>query len=239
MEQDNIQVVVIDDDPMVQEINRQFIERVPGFLVVGVAANGVEGIKLVDELAPDLVVIDVFMPVFDGIKTLMQLRATDRAVDVIVITAAKDTATIQTMLRNGAKDYIIKPFQFNRIKQALENYREFRQQIRRDGMASQDEVDMLLFGKISDPAKDTTEPVRDMAVLPKGLHAVTLEQIVGHLAKESHSLSAEDVAERVGIARVTARRYLDYLEKGGRVRLDVVYGGIGRPTNRYLLVSQQ
>ncbi|MFP3588869.1 two-component system response regulator DcuR, partial [Paraburkholderia sp. SIMBA_055] len=119
---------------------------------------------------------------------------TDRAVDVIVITAAKDTATIQTMLRNGAKDYIIKPFQFNRIKQALENYREFRQQIRRDGMASQDEVYMLLFGKISDPAKDTTEPVRDMAVLPKGLHAVTLEQIVGHLAKESHSLSAEDVA---------------------------------------------
>lgn len=82
---------------------------------------------------------------------------------------------------------------------------------------SQDEVDQLLFRK-------SAEQVREAEVLPKGLHALTLDQIVRHLAEENEPLSAEDVAERVGIARVTARRYLDYLVKVGRVRLDVIYG---------------
>jgi two-component system response regulator DctR len=236
MNQENIRVVVIEDDPMVQEINRQFIERVPDFQVVGTASNGAEGVKLVGELRPDLVVMDVFMPVQDGVKTLVQLRATDQAVDVIVITAAKDMTTIQAMLRNGAMDYIIKPFQFERISQALENYRQIRQQFGRDGNASQDEVDRLLFRKAAAMPPREAEQIRDTEGLPKGLHAVTLDQIVRHLAKESESLSAEEVAERVGIARVTARRYLDYLEKVGRVRLDVIYGGVGRPTNRYVWV---
>lgn len=231
MEKELIRVVVIEDDPMVQEINRQFIERVPSFRVVGVAGDGAEGIRLVEQLRPDLVVMDVFMPVQDGIRTLTELRATDQAVDVIVITAAKDKQTIQAMLRNGAMDYIIKPFQYERIKQALENYRAFLQQIGRTGSASQDEVDQLLFRKAAEQTKET-----ETTVLPKGLHKVTLDQIMRHLAKESESMSAEDVAERVGIARVTARRYLDYLVKVGQVRLDVVYGGVGRPTNRYVLV---
>lgn len=52
---------------------------------------------------------------------------------------------------------------------------------------------------------------------------------------ESVSKSAEEVATAVGIARVTARRYLDYLEKTGVIRLDVQYGSVGRPVNRYVM----
>lgn len=238
MAQDFIRVVVIEDDPMVQEINTQFIERVPGFQVVGVAANGAEGVKLAQELVPDLVVMDVFMPVQDGVKALIELRARDQAVDVIVITAAKDKPTIQAMLRNGAMDYIIKPFQYERIQQSLESYRQYRQQMGLDGSASQEEVDRLFRKTVEQPSK-AGEPVKETEALPKGLHAVTLDQIERHLEKENQSLSAEEVAERVGIARVTARRYLDYLEKVGRVRLDVSYGGVGRPTNRYMRVLKK
>jgi len=227
-----IRVVVIEDDPMVQEINRSFIERVSPFQVVGVANNGVEGVEMVRELQPDLVIIDVFMPVQDGIKTLTQLRAGKETVDVIVITAANDKQTIQTMLRYGAMDFIIKPFQFERIRQALENYREFRSQIRREGMISQSEVDQLLFRKWTEQSKDQAIALDS---LPKGLHAVTLGQILRQLDETAEALSAEEVAERVGIARVTARRYLDYLVKSGHVKLAVIYGGVGRPTNRYVL----
>ncbi|GAB1534046.1 MULTISPECIES: response regulator [Brevibacillus] len=239
MEKDNdhIRVLIMEDDPMVQEINKQFIERVPGFVVVGIAANGADGLKLVKELTPDLVIIDIFMPIQDGVKALMELRAAKHAVDVIVVTAAKDKTTIQSMLRNGAMDYIIKPFQFERIKQSLENYREFRRRIDLEGTASQDEVDQLLFRKSREKEQADTTPAR--AVLPKGLHAVTMEQIMRQIEKESQPLSADDVAERVGIARVTARRYLDYLEKSGSVRMDVSYGGVGRPTNRYVRVTPQ
>ncbi len=234
---DNIRVLIMEDDPMVQEINKQFIERVPGFVVVGIAANGADGLKLVNELTPDLVIIDIFMPIQDGVKALMELRAAKHAVDVIVVTAAKDKTTIQSMLRNGAMDYIIKPFQFERIKQSLENYREFRRRIDWEGTASQDEVDQLLFRK--SPEKEQADATVGRAVLPKGLHAVTMEQIMRQIEKENQPLSADDVAERVGIARVTARRYLDYLEKSGSVRMDVSYGGVGRPTNRYVRVTSQ
>jgi two-component system, CitB family, response regulator DctR len=222
-------VVVIEDDPMVQEVNRQFIERVPSFRVVGAASNGAEGVALVEQLKPDLVIMDIFMPVLDGVRTLQKLRSTNQAVDVIVITAAKEKPTIQAMLRNGAMDYIIKPFKFERIQQALENYRAFRQQLEQEGTVSQAEVDQLLFRKAAESAREA-EP------LPKGLHMHTLEQIVRQLREEKHPLSAEEVAERVGIARVTARRYLEYLEKSGRVKRNVAYGGVGRPTNRYVLV---
>lgn len=239
MNRECIRVVVIEDDPMVQQINRTFIEQVPAFEVVGVAANGVEGIKLVSELAPDLVIMDVFMPIQDGIKTLKQLRAGKEAVDVIVITAANDKPTIQTMLRYGAMDYIIKPFQFERIQQALENFREFRNQLHREGMASQSEVDQLLFRKATEPSRESMDGMLEFDVLPKGLHAVTLEQIVRQLGKSAEAQSAEEVAERVGIARVTARRYLDYLVKLGHVQLAVIYGGVGRPTNRYVLVQKK
>jgi two-component system response regulator DctR len=229
MANQTFRVVVIEDDPMVQEVNRQFIESVPSFAVVGIAANGAEGIRLVNRLQPDLVIMDIYMPAIDGIKTLQQLRSDNQEVDVIVITAAKDKPTIQTMLRNGAMDYIIKPFKFERIQQALENYRSFRSQLEEKGTVSQADLDQLLFRKGADSAQLNDN-------LPKGLNAVTLQQILQHLTEQKGSLSAEEVAEKVGIARVTARRYLEYLEKIGKVNRDVVYGGVGRPTNRYVMV---
>lgn len=55
-------VVLIEDDPMVLEVNRQFVERVPGFEIVGTSSNGIEGIKKVRHLKPDLVILDIYMP---------------------------------------------------------------------------------------------------------------------------------------------------------------------------------
>ncbi|USG68481.1 response regulator [Brevibacillus ruminantium] len=231
---------------MVQEVNRQFIERVSSFQVVGVASNGAEGIQVVQELKPELVIMDVFMPVQDGAQTLQKLRATNQEVDVIVITAAKDKPTIQNMLRSGVIDYIIKPFTFERIKQSLESYRSFRKQLETEGTVSQEEVDQWLFRTSMDSTntfggtgegKGNARTISKEEFLPKGLHLHTLEQIVRQLSAETMPLSAEEVAERVGIARVTARRYLEYLEKTRRVNREIAYGGVGRPTNRYMLVG--
>ncbi len=61
-----INVLLIEDDPMVREVNRQFIEKVAGFEVIGQASNGVEGIEQICSLQPDLVFMDIFMPEQDG-----------------------------------------------------------------------------------------------------------------------------------------------------------------------------
>lgn len=57
-----IKVLLIEDDPMVQEVNKEFIKSVPGFQVAAVAGNGEQGIQLIKEIRPDLVVLDVYMP---------------------------------------------------------------------------------------------------------------------------------------------------------------------------------
>jgi two-component system, CitB family, response regulator DctR len=221
-------VLLIEDDPMVQEVNRQFIEQVKGFTVIGVAANGVEGIQLIRELHPDLVIIDIYMPHKDGLETLKEIRSEGYEVDVIAITAASDIDTVRRVLQNGAFDYIMKPFKFERLKQALENYHSFRQALNEKESLTQKELDALL---------QTTEPqtFELSGELPKGLNEVTLQKIARYLRKQTEPVSAEEVAEGVGIARVTARRYLEYLEKKGEVTLDVQYGGIGRPVNRYMM----
>ncbi|MGG4143840.1 DeoR family transcriptional regulator [Paenibacillus algorifonticola] len=78
-------------------------------------------------------------------------------------------------------------------------------------------------------------PDEQQSSLPKGLNAVTLRQIVEVMHRHEGGVSAEEAAEGIGIARVTARRYLDFLEKSGYVLLEINYGGVGRPINRYVL----
>ncbi|MGB3890655.1 MAG: response regulator, partial [Priestia megaterium] len=55
-------VLLIEDDPMVQEVNRQFIEQVEGFIVIAAASNGLEGVQLIKKHQPDLTIIDMYMP---------------------------------------------------------------------------------------------------------------------------------------------------------------------------------
>lgn len=223
-------VLLIEDDPMVQEVNRQFVERVEGFTVTGIAANGREGLELLKKLKPDLVIMDIFMPLLDGIETLHEIRSGAYPVDVIIISAAKDMSTIQETLRNGAVDYIIKPFKFERMKQALEKYKVFRSNFKEQRTITQSELDQIIVGR-----QLSTQIDQDN--LPKGLNALTLKQVIYFLMEQQASLSADEVADQVGIARVTARRYLEFLEKTGKLTRDVQYGGIGRPINRYRLTQ--
>lgn len=223
-----IQVLLVEDDPMVRQVNRQFIEQVPGYRILGTAKNGVEGIHQIKQLKPDLVFMDIFMPEQDGIETLKKIREKGFKVDVIAVTAANDMKTIQTMLQLGVFDYIMKPFSFERMKQTLQNYRHLKVKFEEKHEMTQNELDRLLYPQQTSTHSDVQ--------LPKGLNASTLEKIVHYIDHQEQSVSAEDVANGVGLARVTARRYLDYLEKQNKVKIEIQYGGVGRPVNQYRLI---
>ncbi|GMB08746.1 two-component system response regulator DctR [Thermolongibacillus altinsuensis] len=218
-------VLLIEDDPMVQEVNRQFIEQVDRFTVIGTAGNGMEGIEMIRKLQPDLVIIDIYMPHQDGLETLQQIRTEGHTIDVIAITAASDIETVRRVLQNGAFDYIMKPFKFERLKQSLENYHAFQQKLKEKEKLTQKELDALL----------QSNEIETRNKLPKGLNDITLQKIVHYLQEQTEPVSAEEVAEGVGLARVTARRYLEYLEKIQKVEIDIQYGGVGRPINRYIM----
>ena len=226
-----IDVLLIEDDPMVQEVNRQFIERVDGFQVIGTAHTGEEGIQLARIVKPDLIILDVYMPAKNGVETLKALRQEGINVEVIAVTAANDRKTIRTMLHHGARDYIIKPFKFERLQQALNNFLLYKSSINGEGKLTQKELDQLNVMQTH-----TDKPI-EIEVMPKGLNHQTMKQIMSYMANQQQPLSAEEAADGIGIARVTARRYLDYLQKSGKVQLDIQYGGVGRPLNRYSLVK--
>lgn len=226
--QENIKTLIVEDDPMVAEVNRGFVEATGGFEIVGVARSGLEALTLIQTTKPQLVILDIFLPDLDGLETLAEIRKRNEPIDVILVTAARDTETITNVFRYGAIDYIVKPFKFDRFKRALESYLNLRRTLAKDSL-DQEEIDRLSAQNRS-AAAPTPQPEQ---TLPKGLNEVTLKQILLFLLKQSNPLSAEEVAEGVGLARVTARRYLDYLEKTKKVKLEIQYGSVGRPINRY------
>ncbi|HEY8342389.1 MAG TPA: response regulator [Calditerricola sp.] len=215
-----IRTLLVEDDPLVCDVNRQMVERVSGFRVVGMARDGIEGLRLARAVRPHLVLLDIYMPGQDGLTLLKTWRKEEADIDVIAVTAAQDASTVETLFRYGAVDYLVKPFRFERLKAALERYRQFRQLAAGD-VVQQDDWDHLRGGKEAEPT------------LPKGLQAWTLHQVEELLAASATPLTADEVAAGLGLSRVTARRYLDYLNRLGRARLELEYGTVGRPAHRY------
>ncbi|MFC7370302.1 response regulator [Fictibacillus iocasae] len=228
-----INVVLIEDDLMVQEVNRKFVEKIDGFSVAGIASNGMEGMRVIRDIQPDLVIMDMYMPEQDGLKTLRQIRSEGMDIDLIAVTAASDMDTVRGFLQNGAFDYIMKPFKFERIEQALLKYKTYHQKKEKSVRLNQAELDQFLHQHHFDSSDITALKTSDE--VPKGLNTVTLGKIISFLDEQSEAVSAEDVAEGIGLARVTARRYLDHLEKIGKITIHITYGGVGRPVNRYKL----
>lgn len=106
-----IQVLIVEDDPMVARINEEYICRLPEFTVVGIAQNGEEALRFLSSgKQVDLLILDVYMPRMDGLSLLEQIRREFHSVDVIFVTAAKEKPVIQRGLQLGAVDYLIKPF---------------------------------------------------------------------------------------------------------------------------------
>jgi two-component system CitB family response regulator len=217
-----IRVLVVDDDFMVARVHKGFVERVPGFTVVGTAHTGADALAATDRLRPDLVLLDIYLPDISGLEVLRRLREQASPVDVLAITAARDVETIRTALRGGVVHYVIKPFTFDTLRDRLERYAAALYRLSTAGHAGQADVDRL-FGSLR--PGDVT--------LPKGLNAATAELIVNVLRASPTDLSASECAGLAGLSRVSTRRYLEHLVQSGKAEVRLRYGGTGRPEHRY------
>lgn len=219
-----ITLIIVEDDAMVLEVNRQFIQSINRFKIIGTAKTGGEAKKLIIEKKPLLVLLDFYLPDTNGLDVIQEVRRNELDTDFILVTAARDVETIQQVFRYGAIDYIIKPFRFDRLKAALERYEQliYRMQINEE--LNQKDLDNWAYSSAAKYVENE---------LPKGLNELTMKQIIQYIMKMQTSLSAEEVSKGTGLARVTVRRYLEYLEKTKRLKLDIQYGSVGRPINRY------
>ena len=225
-----IRVFIVEDDPMVASINKRFTEKMAPFIVVGISNNENDSLQQIIESQPDLVLLDIFLTHGNGLSILKQIREKKIPTDIILVTAAKDSSTIQEALRYGAVDYLIKPFDMERLQQALQSYLRQRHLLSRNSDLSQHDLDKL--NTPVEPISEITPPSK-ATPLPKGFHKLTLDQILGFLNKQEQTLSCQHIAAELSISKITVWRYLEYLVETGKVHIELEYGTIGRPTKRY------
>ncbi|MDJ0463034.1 response regulator [Streptomyces sp. H27-C3] len=218
-----IDVLVVDDDVRVAEINAAYVTKVAGFRVAGRAHSAAEALEQIRTRSVDLVLLDHHLPDGNGLALVRELRGLGFQTDVIMVTAARDVATVQAAMRQGALQYLVKPFNFAGLRTKLEAYAALRRTLDGGGEAEQAEVDRI-FGALS---------VSGSPDLPKGHSPTTAEAVRRVLMSADGPLSAHEIAERGGMSRQTAQRYLKLLERTGRVRLSLKYGETGRPEHRY------
>ncbi len=218
-----IDVLVVDDDFMVASIHAKFVERTPGFAVVGTARTGADALTMCAGLSPDLVLLDVHLPDMSGLDVLQQLRADGSTVGVVMVTAERDAEAVRTALHGGAMQYLVKPFEYGDFASRMQRVSEALTTLAA-GEADQATIDRAFGG-----------PPRASVVLPKGLSPESARLVADVLAAGGE-ISAADCGERVGLSRVSARRYLEYFVDQGRAAVRLNYGNAGRPERRYRAV---
>ncbi len=219
-------VMIVEDDFRVADINKSVVEEVEMFQVVKIAKTASDALKYFNEEVPDLLVVDIYLPDFNGIELIRRIRKNDYPVDIILITAAHDPDTIENSMRYGVFDYIITPFDFSRFRQALENYHKYRQEIKSSGEYDQEKINKI----ISHNVIARSGGKRD---LPKGITGFTMEKVRSGISDCLSSFAIEDVIERTRLSKITVRRYLEYMADTGVLEKTYRHRKKGRPTVIY------
>jgi len=224
-----IKVLIVEDDPMVAELNRRYIERVAGFSFCGTVSNGDEALDVLRERQIDLVLLDIFMPGMNGLELLSNIRQQKYSVDVIVVSAARDNQSVQAALRSGAVDYLIKPFEFERLQTALITFKKRLQLIKEHSNISQRDLDQQVFLGISHINIE----------LPKGLDRNTIKRVWDKILETKGEFTAEEMAKNVGLSPVSIRKYLKHFQSMDLLNTEISYGAVGRPVYKYYCTRQK
>jgi response regulator of citrate/malate metabolism len=228
-----IRVLVVEDEPVTAEAHAAYVGRVAGFEVAGIAHTGAEAVRrLRDARRPDgsiagidLILLDVNLPDTTGIELCRSLRAAGIEIDVIAVTAVRDAAVVRSAVSLGIVQYLIKPFAFAAFADKLNAYRDYRARVGTAVVTDQQEVDASFAALRTSSGAD----------LPKGLTRETLDRVRAAVraAPAGGGVSAAELAARLDLSRVTARRYLEHLAEAGAVERTNRYGTPGRPEVEY------
>src|SRR5688572_29774099 len=185
-----IGVLIVDDDFMVAKVHAGFVAALDGFEVLGTAATGAQALAEVERLRPDLVLLDVYLPDMTGLEVLRRLRAAGSAVDVIVISAARDVESIRSALHGGVLHYLVKPFDRRAFETRLRDYAVLRGELEELDEAAPPDVDRM-FGMSRGGTQPSSVPT------PKGIAPETLDLVRQTLAAVGpDGLSASECSER-------------------------------------------
>lgn len=214
-------VVVVDDDHAVAALHERFVAAHPDFTVRAVAHDGPSAIAAILAAQPDVVLLDFHLPGFSGLEVLRRIRAeAEEQPEFIAVTAVRDVESVRAARAAGVRHYLVKPFTVGALRDRLDEVARDRRLFDEAEGLEQREIDALFASGVRAPT------------LPKGLSVETLESVERALGPVG--ASASEVGEAVGISRVSARRYLEYLVATHRAARSLNYATSGRPSAVYV-----
>ena len=111
-------ILIVDDAAFMRMMIKDILTK-NGYNVVGEAENGLKAVEKYTELKPDLVLMDITMPDMDGIQALKKIKELDPNANIIMCSAMGQQAMVIEAIQSGAKDFIVKPFQAERVLEAV------------------------------------------------------------------------------------------------------------------------
>ena len=112
-------ILICDDAAFMRMMIKDILTK-NGYNIAGEAENGAKAVEKYNELKPDLVLMDITMPEMDGIQVLKKIKETDPNASVIMCSAMGQQAMVIESIQSGAKDFIVKPFQADRVLEAVQ-----------------------------------------------------------------------------------------------------------------------
>jgi len=225
-----MKILIVDDDPMVAHINLKFANKA-GYEDVDTAADIESAKEKLKQGDIDLVLLDVYLPTGKGTEILKWIRQQNLNTDAILITADRSSETVEESMNFGAVDYLIKPFDFDRFQLAMEKFERKRNGFVGKKSVEQEDIDSIFFESVNKNDKNKI-------ILEKGMSEKTYTAILEAIKAMATSVTAEELGDRLGISRVSVRRYLEYMEGQGILEMKPIYGKKGRPQHLFKYIQE-
>jgi len=223
-----LSVLVVEDEPVAAEAHTAYVERVPGFAVATTVGTSQAALQALQDRHVDVVLLDMNLPDRHGLEVIRAMRAGGHRADVIALTSARDLDVVRAAVSLGVVQYVLKPFVFATLRERLLAYRAYREQVQAaDQVGTQAEVDEVIGGLRA--GAETR--------LPKGMSEELLSRVSRALREADAGVSATEVGDAVGVSRVTARRYAEFLCESRLAVRRSRYTGSGRPEVEYRWVG--
>jgi len=207
-----IRILIVDDHAMLREGMRTLLSQEADFEIVGEAANGEEAVTLAGKLKPDIVIMDIVMPVMNGVEATRQIRQLYPAVSVLVLSAFSDTRHIVELLEAGARGYLLKSSAGKELVKAI-------RAVRAGESVLDPEVTRKLVQRLASLSKTAAERESDGQLTARELEI---------LKWASRGLSNKEISEKLFISLRTVKAHLTNIfnKLGCGSRTDAIIKGL-------------